>query len=150
MEFLDQMTREERVQAALDEAEQQLDPNLTKTAAKWDIGRHTLRRRLNGVGPRESRTGPGKKLTEEQEQAIINYCSCLDKIDASARLTHVTGAANLLIARTHTDPTCTPEYVSEKWTQRFINRHQELYMIKQKPLDLLRHTTRARRNQGVF
>lgn len=140
MKTLDQMTREERVQAAVHEYETSLKPILASIATKWGTDRFTLKRRLRGVGPRESRIGPGRKLINTQEAAIISYCARLDRINTSARVAQIEGAANLLLARMHEDPTTTPAVVGKHWTRRFLTRHPELHKVKQKPLDLLRHT----------
>lgn len=122
MKTCHQLTREERVQVA-----RSWVPNVA--VAKNRFHRHTLKRRLRGVGPQESRIGPGRKLEDTQEAAIISYCARLGLMNTSARLVQIKGAANLLLVRTHGDLTNTPA-VGENWTRRFLTRHPELHKFK--------------------
>ena len=50
----------------------------------------------------------------------------------------ITSCANSFLRRSHTDTTTPPPTASEKWARRFLNRHPEYYIRKQKTIDTAR------------
>lgn len=131
---------ENREKHAVQEALSTTKLNVSTIARKWEITRDTLKRRLKGSSPRFGRPGIGKILTDEQVNAITLCCEHLDRIRTSTRLSQVQDAANHLLS-CNSLAHDSPPSVGIKWAQSFVNRHPQLHKVKQKPLDLLRHTT---------
>ena len=103
-------------------------------AEEFDVPVSRLRARLAGRQSRSQRIGSNRRLTKEQEDGISAYIKALDLAGVSARLNQVTTAANVFLTRTSPD---NPP-VSKAWTRRFLERRPELFLRKQKPLDLER------------
>ncbi|EKG09398.1 DDE superfamily endonuclease CENP-B-like protein [Macrophomina phaseolina MS6] len=50
-------------------------------------------------------------------------------------------SAYQLLVRAHSDPTTKPPPIGRNWVVRFLTRHPELSVIKQKPVEILRTTS---------
>jgi hypothetical protein len=64
------------------------------------------------------------------------YLDRLDVIGAQARIKMVTSCANHILEREHTDPDTEPPVVGDHWTQRFLDRHPEYYVVKANTMDI--------------
>ena len=51
--------------------------------------------------------------------------------------------ANSILRQSHTNTTTPPDIINENWARRFLNRHSENYVRKQKTIDI------ARKNRGI-
>ena len=130
---------EERVQQIIQRLEQLSDeterPNIAATARDFQVSEHRLRKRWNGSGSKMDRLPPNRKPTAEQELALCQYLDQLDAIGIPARIPMITSAANSILRRCHIDQAIPPPTVSHMWTKRFLDRHPEYYVRKQKTLD---------------
>jgi len=77
-----------------------------------------------------------KRLTEAEELPVCMYLKRLDTIGTSARLPMVTNCANDILKRNHPSGTSDPPpTVSEVWSKRFLARHPEFHIRKQKAIE---------------
>lgn len=129
---------EERVQLAVARINTGDFTKIQHAADFYLIPYHRLRDRLNGRGPRKGRPGTTNKLSQEQEMAIIYHCKRMDELGVSVRLPFLATVANSMLRAAHQDPTTDPPSVSTAWPKRFVQRHPELHIRVQKPLELNR------------
>ena len=104
---------------ALSSIEKHSEPNLADLARQFGARYDRLRRRYLGRPSRSTRKPAGKKLTELQEEEILNQISQLDHH-------HIKRIANQILERDHTDED-PPPIVSDKWPQRFVQRYSEQF-----------------------
>ncbi len=76
----------------------------------------------------------GKRLSEEQELALCHYLDRLDQVGAAARRPMLMHCANALLQQSHNDLTNPPPTIGRNWPQRFLERHPEYHIRKQKSL----------------
>jgi hypothetical protein len=89
-------------------------------AESYDILESTLRNRINGMTSRRDSTPNSRKLTPQEETAIVRYILELDSRGFSPRPQDVREMADLLLAERDASP------VGVNWTTNFINRRTEL------------------------
>ena len=111
--------------------------SVREAAKKYKIGRERLRGRLKGVKSRHEKVSINRKLNQEMEKALLQYCKYLDDIGVSARVRMIERSAKQILARAHRGPGPAPK-IGKNWSARFIKRHPELVRVKQKPLDIKR------------
>jgi hypothetical protein len=127
----------ERERLAVEEREQPNPPSFRKLAQFYNIPRITLQDRVNGVHPKKGRPPPYSKLSELQENCLVEYCARLDAIGTSIRRSQLAMTANSILAKAHTG-NGPPPTVGASWPTRFLQRHPELIIKKQKPLEIKR------------
>ena len=129
---------ESRIQEALDALSKRDKPNIAAAAREFRVPEQRLRARWKGRLSKQARPAANRKLSEDQELAVCQYLDRLDTIGTAVRLTTITSFANSVLRRSHTDPATPPPTVSENWARRFLNRHREYYVRKQKTIDIAR------------
>jgi hypothetical protein len=102
-----------------------------------------LRARWNGCLSKQDQPGHNKKLTSDQQLAGFLYARPLEKIGTSARFPMVTSCANSILIRCHSART-PPPTVDSRWTSRFLRRHPEFHIRKQKTLERQRKQSHYR------
>lgn len=75
----------------------------------------------------------GRKLAPDQEKALHDYFIQLDKAGMPARLHMIEQAANLLLEMS-ANPTKPPPKVGPLWSKRWLQRQQDLFKVKRKPI----------------
>jgi hypothetical protein len=128
--------REERLLEALDAAYGYEKPNLAALARAYEVSYPSLKRRWHGVSSRSDREPTNRKLDRDQEAAVIAYIDCMDSLGVSARLKQITQVANSILARAHKDSSIPPPIVSDKWAERFRDRHPSIVKVKQKAFEI--------------
>ena len=74
-----------------------------------------------------------RKLSEYQELAICQYLDRLDNIGLPARRSMITDCANAIPRHSHlADSIDPPPQASEHWAHRFLERHPEYLVRKQR------------------
>ena len=111
-------------------------PNIAHIAREFEVPESRLRARWNGRQTQGSRPAVNKRLTEAEELAVCMYLKRLDTIGTSARLHMVTNCANDILKRNHPSGTSDPPTtVSEVWSKRFLARHPEFHIRKEKAIE---------------
>lgn len=100
----------------------QNNPNLgLKRAAKtYKVGYGTLWRRHNGIQSQRDTTPKSRKLSDLEEQIIVQFILDLDSRGFPPRLRGVEEMANRLLADRNAPP------VGKRWASNFVKRHDEL------------------------
>ncbi|KAJ0129330.1 Uncharacterized protein HZ326_27568 [Fusarium oxysporum f. sp. albedinis] len=100
----------------------QNNPNLgLKRAAKtYKVGYGTLWRRHNGIQSQRDTTPKSRKLSDLEEQIIVQFILDLDSREFPPRLRGVEEMANRLLADRNAPP------VGKRWASNFVKRHDEL------------------------
>ena len=92
--------------------------SIRSIAQEFAVDRKTFGRRLRGEASESTRSAINKRLTAEQEQAICDYIERLDRIDLSAKLSTIGGAANFLLIQ-RADPSNLPSPSQREMGQTF-------------------------------
>jgi len=94
--------------------------SMNAAAITYDIPYATLYRRINGIPSRRDSTPNGRRLSSEEESAIIQYIFELDSRGFSPRPSEVRDMADLLLAERQESP------IGKNWASNFINRRPEI------------------------
>ena len=96
---------DERVEKAVDdilaEREAGEHTNIAETAREYRVSKFRVYRRLKGIGPRTNRKPTNYKLSEVQEQALLEYILSLDEIGHSIRYDYVSKIVNEILKEDH-------------------------------------------------
>ena len=129
------------VLTALEVARRCETPNLTAIAREYKVDYQRLKRRFKGGSSKSTRQPTNRKLTDEQEDALIEYVKRMDHVGTGARIEMVERSANQILAQAHGDSSTTPPTVGIHWLQRFRERHEDLLLVKQKSMELDRQVS---------
>lgn len=97
---------------------------IATAARKFGITRGTLRRRLDGTGPRQPQHSPQAKLKAAEEKSLLDIIYRLDNLNLSVTKKWITDAANTIIKEKTSTRNPRPNYVGPRWVDNFIKRHQ--------------------------
>ncbi|RJE17767.1 Pogo transposable element, partial [Aspergillus sclerotialis] len=96
---------------------------IREAARRFAIPESTLRRRLNSRMNRAETRANSHKLTQIEEESLVQWILSMDQRGVAPRPTTVREMANLLLQGRETTPVQT---VGEKWVYNFVKRHSEL------------------------
>ncbi|KAJ3454558.1 hypothetical protein MRS44_013158 [Fusarium solani] len=100
----------------------QNDPKLSVRGAAgiYEVNEHRLRRRRKGIQSRRDWINPSRRLSDLEEQIIVQFILDLDSRGFPPRLRGVEEMANRLLADCDASP------VGKRWASNFVKRHEEL------------------------
>ncbi|KAJ3453284.1 hypothetical protein MRS44_017531 [Fusarium solani] len=100
----------------------QNDPKLSirRAASIYEVNEHRLRRRQNGIQSRRDYITPSRRLSDLEEQIIVQFILDLDSRGFPPRLRGVEEMANRLLADRGASP------VGKRWASNFVRRHPKL------------------------
>ena len=111
--------------------------NVAAKARELGVYKDRLYRRIKGVGSRTTRKPVNHKLSAVQEASLLRYILSLDEIGHTIRYDQINSITNTILVEDHTNNDSVSS-VDHHWIRRFLNRHPELYKVKQKSLELER------------
>jgi hypothetical protein len=114
------MDSEDRIQLAIDSIKQGQFPSVRSAADGSDVSARTTSYRINGRPARRDCTPNCRKLTDTEEQVIIDFILDLNSQGFPPRIHEVAEMANLLLAERNGTP------VGKNWATNFINRRPEI------------------------
>ena len=94
--------------------------SVRKAAASYDVPWERIHDRINGIPSRQDSLPNSRKLTPQEETAIVRYILELDSHGFSPRPQDVREMADLLLSECDASP------VGKNWTTNFIKRRTEL------------------------
>ena len=109
-------------------------------ASQFDVPYRLFVNRLAGRGTRQDKDAPNKRLTDEEERAVINFMLSLDanQLRGTARTIETT-AMHLLYRRPRSPHDPEPAPLGNTWVSRFMARHaDELMFQRDSPKELER------------
>jgi hypothetical protein len=115
-----QSSNEARINLALQAL--QNDPKLTirRAASIYTVNYRTLARRRHGILSTRNTLTKSRKLSDQEEQTIVQFLLNLDSQGFPSRLLYVEEIANSLLANRNAPP------IGKNWTYNFIKRQPEL------------------------
>jgi len=128
---------EDRIQLACEKIFEIDKPNVAATAREFCVSESRLRARWKGRPAKSERILVNRRLTDDEELVVCLYLKRLDEIGTSARLPMIANCANTILRASHpSDKSTSPlPTVSSAWISRFLERHPEFHIRKQKTLD---------------
>jgi hypothetical protein len=112
--------QEGRILLAIKAIQKQEIRSLREAARRFNVPYATLRTRRNGTKNRAETRANSHKLTQSEEESLLQWILSMDSRGAAPRPTMVEEMANILLAER-----C-QEVVGEKWVYNFIERHDEV------------------------
>ncbi len=94
--------------------------SVRKAAQLYDVPRSTLQTRLNGTKQRSTANPTKRKLTETEEETLLQWVLIMDKRGAPLRPSTVQDMANLLLANRDASK---PPTVGINWIYNFVRRY---------------------------
>jgi hypothetical protein len=130
---------ESRIQQVIDILSDRGDDklNLAAAACEFRVPVRRLRARWAGQQSKQERPGTNKRLSEDEELVVCLYLDRLEAIGTAARKQMITGCANDILRRgfTPSESDTEPPKVGLHWTRRFLERHPEFKVRKQRNID---------------
>jgi len=126
---------EKRIKQALDEMRAlESAPVIADFARQYDVPYDRLYRRFHGTPSKSDRVPGNRRFLDVEEKAICRYLDRLDKLGLPAQRELLRGAAdNILLANwTPASPDEKPPSVGQHWVSRFLGRHPEYTLKRQK------------------
>jgi hypothetical protein len=100
--------------------------SIREAANTYEVSHTTLRARLQGRVPRQEIRSANLKLTDTEEQTLVNWILSMDGRGLPVRIASIRDMANLLLQkRTGTDASST-RTVGPRWAYNFVRRHDSL------------------------
>ncbi|RKK08425.1 hypothetical protein BFJ68_g18388 [Fusarium oxysporum] len=115
-----QPSNEARILLALQALQNNPKLSLRRAAKIYEVGFGTLRNRQNGIQSRDAWVPKSRRLTDLEEQIIVQFLLDLDSRGFPARLRFVEEIANSLLADRDASP------VGKRWAHNFVKRQPEL------------------------
>jgi hypothetical protein len=115
--------QEGRIILAISALKKQEICNIREAARVYNISRTTLQRRLAGTTSRAETRANSHKLTQNEEESLVQWILSLDQRGAPPRPSHIQEMADILLAARGTRPIQT---VGINWASKFIRRRDEL------------------------
>ena len=115
--------QEGRILLAIQAIKKQEIRAIREAARHFNVPESTLRARLRGTTIRSETRANSHKLTEIEEQSLVQWIFSLDDRGAAPRPSTVREMADLLLAARGDTPVQT---VGENWVSKFVKRHSEL------------------------
>jgi hypothetical protein len=94
-----------------------------------------VRNRLAGQNSRSTRPPTNRLLTENEELGLLKWIERLDKLGTRPSLKMIEREVNWLLSQRQEIP---HKICGENWVRRFIERHEEIELRKEKPRDIER------------
>jgi hypothetical protein len=134
-------TDEARLSSAINQWKRGIFKTKRECAAVCAVSYHLLVARLSGRKSRQDRTPVNKRLTLQEEAAVIAFMLRLDSagINGTSR-TIETCAYSLLKARSGFTPEKPPVLLGSKWASRFLEAHKHKITLQR---DTLKELDRA-------
>ncbi|KAM5529435.1 transposase [Fusarium oxysporum f. sp. phaseoli] len=117
---MSQPSNEARILLALQALQNNPKLRLRRAATIYKVGYSTLRDRRNGIQSRSDWVPKSRKLSDLEEQIIVQFLLDLDSRGFPARLRFVAEIANSLLADRDASP------VGKRWAHNFVKRQPEL------------------------
>ncbi|KAJ3542019.1 hypothetical protein NM208_g4316 [Fusarium decemcellulare] len=111
---------EARMLLALQALQNNLKLSIRRAADIYKVNRMTLRRRQNGIESRRDSIPKSRRLSDLEEQIIVQFILDLDLRGFPPRQRYVEEMANRLLADRDAPP------VGKRWAHNFVTRHHEL------------------------
>jgi len=117
---MENQSQEARMHLAIGAIRQNRKLSLRTVAKLYNVPRSTLTTRINGIVPLKERRPATHKLTELEEEIIIQHILELDTRGFGPRLADVEDIANNVLK------SYDAAFVGKNWAQRFVQRRIEL------------------------
>jgi hypothetical protein len=121
--FQKSANKEGKILLALDDIKNGRIKSIRAAAKLYEIPRSTLQTRACGVVSIAERRNPNHKLTQLEEDSLVEWVISMDSRGAAPRPATVAEMANILLAARGSYP---PPTVGKNWPSTFINRREEI------------------------
>ena len=115
--------QEGRILLAIHSIKNQEISSIREAAHHFQVPRSTLQRRLTGDVFRSESRANNHKLSQIEEESLVQWILSMDSRGAAPRPTTVQEMANMLLATRGSTPVQT---VGKNWATNFVKRHSEL------------------------
>lgn len=115
--------QEGRILLAIQAIKNQEISSIREAAHHFQVPRSTLQRRLTGDVFRSESRANNHKLSQIEEESLVQWILSMDSRGAAPRPTTVQEMANMLLATRGSTPVQT---VGKNWATNFVKRHSEL------------------------
>uniref|UniRef100_A0A093V606 Tigger transposable element-derived protein 1 n=1 Tax=Talaromyces marneffei PM1 TaxID=1077442 RepID=A0A093V606_TALMA len=130
---------ESRIQKALESLQKNPKQKIAHLAREFNVDYHRLRRRTLGSASQLNRRPAHKRLTDDQESAIIIWIDDLDDRGLPPTVHMIQNYAENVLQNMHPNA-ANPPKLGDRWVHRFLKRLPPAYKIqKQKTIDPKRH-----------
>ena len=115
--------KEGRVLLAISAIQKQEICSIREAARVFNVSHTIIRRRLNGIINRAEKRANSHKLTQNEEEALVQWILSLDRRGAAPRPAHIQEMANILLSKRGSTNIQT---IGVNWAYKFTKRRDEL------------------------
>jgi hypothetical protein len=115
--------QEGRIQLAIQAYKNSEIRSIRRAAEAFDVPYSTLQDRLSGHLFQAERRNHMHRLTETQEESLIQWIEGRDRRGVAPRPVHVQQMANIILQQDSKDP---PQPIGKNWVTEFVKRHDSL------------------------
>ena len=119
----EQIEQEGRILLAISSFGKKKITNIQEAAHHFNVPRSTLQDHLNGTTYRTEQRANCHKLTEEEEESLIQWILSMDQRGAAPRPSHVQDMANILLSNRGSSNI---QPIGKNWVYKFIKCHDQL------------------------
>ena len=122
------------IQNAIDAIHERDNPSIRAITKEFHVPYSRLRSRLNGRPSKSVVRGRhNRALKPDQEQALLSFFQRLDEMGIPARYSMIQRKAEALLIQ-DLPPSYPRPHLSRKWAKRWLDRQDNLFKVKRKPL----------------
>lgn len=109
--------------------------SLRAAACSYDVSHNTLTKRYRGIPSRYESQPNSRKLTDTEEEVLLQRILDLDTQGFPPRISIVREIANLILANRDASP---PQTVGKNWATNFVNRQDSIRTMYNRKYDYQR------------
>ena len=129
---------EDRIEQCLASIPKGEIPNYSLLSEAWNVPYSRLRRRYLGIASRSTRQPTNRRLNPSQELALKSWINFMDESYVSPTRTMIENCANSILRQAPGVDPENPPRVGEHWTERFLDRHPEYHIRRQRAINIER------------
>lgn len=132
---------EKLIQVAIQGLHEDRYQSISQAAKDLSVPYERLRSRYHGRLAKSGLRSGNNLLSVEQEAAVIKYIDYLDRLHLPITRARLTLCVNGILSQSHGDQDSDAPVISEQWVKRFLRRHPELHIGRQKTIEMARKDT---------
>src|ERR1700751_2692101 len=126
------------LQRALESIPKGSKPNYAAVARAFDCDYVKLRRRHQGMASKMTRPISYYRLTDAQDSALRAWIEFMDSCCLSPTRHMIENCANSILRQAASASPSNPPKVGQHWVRRYLKRHPEYHIRRQRSIDIER------------
>ena len=122
---MSELSREDRINLALEAFNRGLFPSKNACAKAFDINPSTFKNRFHGISSRREIIANSRKLSDLEEETLKKWILDMAERGLPLQVSRVQYLAQILLSA-RLKPSSTSAIISDRWVHRFVQRHNDI------------------------